>query len=89
MAILTLVVNINNNINNNNNNLNQFNLNIADNNNANANVNNNNANIVNVMPPGRKKRGNNEVKLENQLNILMQSSPLKTFHPILKYTITE
>ena len=56
LAILTLVVNINNNINNNNNNLNQFNLNIADNNNANANVNNNNANVINVMPPGRKKR---------------------------------
>ena len=79
VAILTLVVNINNNINNNNNNLNQFNLNIADNNNANANVNNNNANIVNVMPPGRKKRGNTDRKLEDQLNILMQSSSLKKF----------
>ena len=73
------MVNINNNINNNNNNLNQFNLNIADNNNANANVNNNNANIVNVMPPGRKKRGNNDGKLEDRLNKVLQSSSLKKF----------
>jgi hypothetical protein len=56
MAILTLVVNVNNNINNNNNNLNQFSGNVVGNNNANANTNNNNGNIVNVMPPGKKKR---------------------------------
>ena len=56
LAILTLVVNVNNNINNNNNNLNQFSGNVVGNNNANANTNNNNGNIVNVMPPGKKKR---------------------------------
>jgi hypothetical protein len=31
-------------------------LNVASNNNANANVNNNNANVVNVMPPGKKRK---------------------------------
>ena len=56
VGILTLVVNVNNNINNNNNNLNQANINTASNNNANANSNNNNANIVNVMPPGKKRK---------------------------------
>ena len=56
IGILTLVVNVNNNINNNNNNLNQANINTASNNNANANSNNNNANIVNVMPPGKKRK---------------------------------
>ena len=83
LAILTLVVNINNNINNNNNNLNQFNLNIADNNNANSNVNNNNANIVNVMPPGRKKRGTHEIVFQNQSNsTLVLLSLLKRFHRV-------
>lgn len=56
LSILTLVVNVNNNINNNNNNLNQFSGNVVGNNNANANTNNNNGNIVNVMPPGKKRR---------------------------------
>ena len=56
VGILTLVINVNNNINNNNNNLNQANINTASNNNANANSNNNNANIVNVMPPGKKRK---------------------------------
>lgn len=49
-------MNVNNNINNNNNNLNQFSGNVVGNNNANANTNNNNGNIVNVMPPGKKKK---------------------------------
>lgn len=56
ISILTLIVNLSNNVNNNNNNLNQYNLNINDNSNTNSNVNNNNANVVNVMPPGRKRR---------------------------------
>ena len=64
MAILTLIVNVNNNINNNNNNLNQFSGNVVGNNNANANTNNLNGNIVNVMPPGkrRKRSLNNSLK---------------------------
>ena len=33
-----------------------FSGNVVGNNNANANTNNNNGNIVNVMPPGKKKR---------------------------------
>merc|ERR1712038_2235798 len=61
IGILTLVVNVNNNINNNNNNLNQANINTASNNNANANSNNNNANIVNVMPPGKKRKKRRKV----------------------------
>ena len=56
VGILTLVVNVNNNINNNNNNLNQANINTASNNNANANSNNNNANVINVMPPGKRRK---------------------------------
>ena len=51
-----MIVNVNNNINNNNNNLNQFSGNVVGNNNANANTNNLNGNIVNVMPPGKKRR---------------------------------
>jgi hypothetical protein len=34
----------------------QFSGNVVGNNNANANTNNNNGNIVNVMPPGKKRR---------------------------------
>ena len=40
----------------NNNNLNGNSISTQANNNANANVNSNNANVVNVMPPGKRKR---------------------------------
>ncbi len=69
MAILTLVVNVNNNNNNNNNNLNQFSGNTVGNNNANANTNNNNGNIVNVMPPGKKKRRRRSLNSDSLRNV--------------------
>ena len=56
VALVTLVVNVTNSLNNNNNNLNSNSLNSAQNSNVDANVNSNSANVVNVMPPGRKRR---------------------------------
>ena len=56
VALVTLVVNVTNSLNNNNNNLNSNSLNSAQNSNVDANVNSNSANVVNVMPPGRKKK---------------------------------
>ena len=97
LSILTLVVNVNNNINNNNNNLNQFSGNVVGNNNANANTNNNNGNIVNVMPPGKKrrKRALNTSEYQNvtkchQNSVLSDASlaSLKLIQGLVKHEMT-